>query len=61
MRFGHADFCVSWSALDAVKEGFKTFVLEDACRVVLTLEVPWQLLAAAVERQRYWRQSAVIR
>lgn len=26
------DFCVSWSALDAVKEGFKTFIIEDACR-----------------------------
>ena len=25
------DFCVSWSALDAVKEGFKTFIIEDAC------------------------------
>ncbi len=26
------DFCVSWSALDAVKEGFRTFIVEDACR-----------------------------
>lgn len=26
------DFCVSWSALDAVKEGFKTYIIEDACR-----------------------------
>ncbi len=26
------DFCVSWSALDAVREGFKTFIIEDACR-----------------------------
>lgn len=26
------DFCVSWSALDAVKEGFKTSIIEDACR-----------------------------
>lgn len=26
------DFCVSWSALDAVREGFKTSIIEDACR-----------------------------
>lgn len=27
-----ADFCVKWSALDARKEGFETFVVEDATR-----------------------------
>jgi len=26
------DFCVAWSALDAVAEGFETIVVEDACR-----------------------------
>lgn len=26
------DFCVSWSALDAVREGFKTSIIEEACR-----------------------------
>ena len=26
------DFCVYWSALDAVKLGFKTNLVEDACR-----------------------------
>jgi nicotinamidase/pyrazinamidase len=28
------DYCVKFTALDAVKEGFKTFVLTDACRGV---------------------------
>ena len=28
------DYCVKFSALDAVKLGFKTFVIEDACRGV---------------------------
>ena len=26
------DFCVAWSALDARKAGFDTYVIEDACR-----------------------------
>ncbi|MCH4246724.1 MAG: bifunctional nicotinamidase/pyrazinamidase [Acinetobacter populi] len=26
------DFCVAWSALDARKFGFETYVIEDACR-----------------------------
>jgi nicotinamidase/pyrazinamidase len=26
------DFCVAWSAVDARKDGFDTFVIEDACR-----------------------------
>lgn len=26
------DFCVAWSALDAVKQGFRARLLEDACR-----------------------------
>jgi len=30
------DFCVSWSALDARKAGFETYVVEDACRGIDT-------------------------
>jgi nicotinamidase/pyrazinamidase len=39
--FGHVyicglalDFCVKWSALDAVQEGFLATVVEDACRAI---------------------------
>ncbi len=28
------DFCVAWTALDARRCGFETFVLEDACRAI---------------------------
>jgi nicotinamidase/pyrazinamidase len=28
------DFCVAWSAVDAVHFGFTTFVIEDACRAI---------------------------
>lgn len=28
------DYCVQYSALDAVKEGFETFLVEDACRAI---------------------------
>jgi len=28
------DFCVSWSALDARREGFQVSVIEDACRAI---------------------------
>lgn len=28
------DFCVQYSALDAMKEGFETVVIEDACRAI---------------------------
>ncbi|HEY8594132.1 MAG TPA: bifunctional nicotinamidase/pyrazinamidase [Devosiaceae bacterium] len=28
------DFCVSWTALDAVQAGFETLVIEDACRAI---------------------------
>jgi len=30
------DFCVAWTAMDARKEGFETFVIEDACRGIDT-------------------------
>ncbi|TCT04307.1 bifunctional nicotinamidase/pyrazinamidase [Aquabacter spiritensis] len=28
------DFCVAWSAVDAVRAGFRTFVIADACRAI---------------------------
>jgi nicotinamidase/pyrazinamidase len=28
------DFCVAWTALDARREGFETYVIEDACRAI---------------------------
>ncbi|MCQ9422138.1 bifunctional nicotinamidase/pyrazinamidase [Pseudomonas sp. LJDD11] len=28
------DFCVAWSAQDAAREGFNTYVIEDACRAI---------------------------
>lgn len=46
------DFCVSWSALDAVKEGFKTFVIEDACRGI---DVGGSLAAA----KQQWKDKGV--
>ncbi len=30
------DFCVAWSAVDARKAGFETYVVEDACRGIDT-------------------------
>lgn len=30
------DFCVSWSALDAARDGFETVVVADACRAIDT-------------------------
>ncbi len=46
------DFCVSWTALDAVKEGFKTFVLEDACRGI---DVGGSLAAA----KQQWKDKGI--
>lgn len=33
-----ADFCVMWSAIEAAKEGFQTFLVADATRAVESLE-----------------------
>ena len=48
------DFCVSWSAQDARKTGFTTYVIEDACRAIDmngSLENAWQaMLASGVKR-----------
>ena len=54
------DFCVAHSALDARREGFETFVIEDACRGIdanNSLEQAWARMNAA----EVWRvQSAEI-
>ena len=48
------DFCVSWTAQDARAHGFKTTVIEDACRAIDTggsLAQAWNdMNAAGVER-----------
>src|SRR5689334_13507416 len=48
------DFCVAWSALDARKAGFETYVIEDACRGIDTqgsLAKAWSdMTAAGVKR-----------
>jgi nicotinamidase/pyrazinamidase len=54
------DFCVAHSALDARREGFETFVIEDACRAIdanNSLSEAWARMNAA----EVWRvQSAEI-
>ena len=44
------DFCVAWSALDARKADFETYVVEDACRGIDTqgsLAKAWADMSAA--------------
>jgi nicotinamidase/pyrazinamidase len=44
------DFCVAWTALDARKAGFETYVVEDACRGIDTqgsLAAAWAEMAKA--------------
>ena len=44
------DFCVAWSALDAVSAGFEAWVIEDACRAIDTggsLAQAWQAMGQA--------------
>ncbi|MFT4190374.1 MAG: bifunctional nicotinamidase/pyrazinamidase [Comamonas sp.] len=44
------DFCVAWTAMDARKAGFETFVIEDATRGIDlggSLAAAWQAMAAA--------------
>src|ERR1700690_1640024 len=54
------DFCVAHSALDARREGFETFVIEDACRAIdanNSMSEAWARMNAA----EVWRvQSAEI-
>jgi len=48
------DFCVAWSALDARKAGFETYVVEDACRGIDaggSLAKAWTDMAAAGVRR----------
>lgn len=43
------DFCVSWTAIDARKAGFKTYVVEDATRAIDlngSLAAAWKQMAA---------------
>ena len=48
------DFCVAWTALDARRLGFDTYVVEDACRAIDlngSLEAAWkQMKAKGVKR-----------
>ena len=48
------DFCVSWTALDAADEGFKVYVIEDACRGI---DVNGSLEAARAE----WKKRGIKR
>ena len=59
------DFCVAWSAVDARGAGFRTVVVEDACRAIDTggsLAAAWANMAAAgVERALAARLGAMER
>ena len=47
------DFCVAWTALDARKAGFETYVVEDACRGIDTqgsLAKAWADMAKAARQ-----------
>jgi nicotinamidase/pyrazinamidase len=44
------DFCVAWTAMDARKQGFETYVIEDACRGIDaqgSLAKAWSSMKAA--------------
>lgn len=43
------DFCVAWTAMDARKAGFETYVVEDACRAIDlngSLAAAWKQMSA---------------
>ena len=48
------DFCVAWTALDAVDFGFNTYVIEDACKAIDlngSLQKAWlEMSAQGVQR-----------
>ncbi len=48
------DFCVAWTALDAAQMGFKTYVIEDACKAIDldgSLQSAWHsMLEQGIER-----------
>jgi nicotinamidase/pyrazinamidase len=53
------DFCVAFSALDARKEGFEAFVVEDACRAINaggSLQAAWARMDAVGVRRIGSRQ-----
>jgi nicotinamidase/pyrazinamidase len=44
------DYCVAWTAIDARKAGFDTYVIEDACRAIDlngSLAVAWERMSAS--------------
>ena len=44
------DFCVAWSAIDGVREGFEVAVIEDGCRGIDldgSMDAAWEQMAAA--------------
>jgi nicotinamidase/pyrazinamidase len=48
------DFCVAWTAVDACKAGFATYVIEDACRAIDlngSLAAAWAMMTAAGVRR----------
>ena len=52
------DFCVAYSALDGVRQGFEVTVVEDACRAIDldgSLEDAWRKMAAAGVRRLHSR------
>lgn len=50
------DFCVNWTAQDAARQGFETFVVEEACRAIDldgSLDRAWaEMTALGVRRAR---------
>lgn len=48
------DFCVRFSAVDAVRAGFEAFVFEDACR-------PVNLVASVADTQQEFAETGVVR
>ena len=56
------DFCVAWTALDARKAGFETYLVEDAWRGIDTqgsLAKAWADMAKAGVKRIRWRDIAV--
>lgn len=52
------DFCVAWTAIDATKFGFNTFVIEDATKGIDlngSLEQAWQKMFAAGVKRIYMK------
>lgn len=55
------DFCVKYSALDAVQLGFKTYVIQDACRGIAAVEQAFdEMKKAGVEILQVTGQTHLI-